>query len=126
MILNDEAHHIHDDGLAWFQAIQGIDARMRQRTIDVARTPGQSGGSHVLSYSTSASGNEAAALCGSPDDIARKLEALQAVGVHVSTFALGSLPYLATIVVLVAISADQQVIRRHAPASLGLPFHDDS
>ena len=43
---------------------------------------------------------------------------------HVSTFALGSLPYLATIVVLVVISADQQVIRRHAPASLGLPFHD--
>ena len=51
---------------------------------------------------------------------------LQAIGVHVSTFALGSLPYLATIVVLVVISADQQVIRRHAPASLGLPFYDDS
>jgi ABC-type uncharacterized transport system permease subunit len=51
---------------------------------------------------------------------------LQAIGVHVSTFALGSLPYLATIVVLVVISSDQQVIRRHAPASLGLPFYDDS
>ncbi len=64
-------------------------ARMRQRTIDVARTPGQSGGSHVLSYSTSASGNEAAALCGSPDDIARKLEALQAVGVHYLLASMG-------------------------------------
>ena len=49
---------------------------------------------------------------------------LQARGVHVSTFALGSLPYLATIVVLVAISADRQMILRHAPASLGKPFHD--
>jgi len=51
---------------------------------------------------------------------------LQAVGVHVSTFALGSLPYLATVLVLVIISSDQQTIRRHAPASLGKPFYDDS
>ncbi|MBV8031821.1 MAG: ABC transporter permease [Betaproteobacteria bacterium] len=51
---------------------------------------------------------------------------LQAIGVQVSTFALASLPYLATVAVLVAISADQQMIRRHAPASLGKPFHDDS
>ena len=46
VVLNDEAHHIHDEGLAWFQAIQGIDARMRQRTghgigaqFDVTATP---------------------------------------------------------------------------------------
>ena len=51
---------------------------------------------------------------------------LQAIGVHVSTFALASLPYLATVVVLVIISSDQQMIRRHAPASLGKPFYDDS
>ena len=51
---------------------------------------------------------------------------LQAIGVHVSTFALASLPYLATVLVLVLISADQQMIRRHAPASLGKPFLDDS
>jgi simple sugar transport system permease protein len=51
---------------------------------------------------------------------------LQAIGVQVSTFALASLPYLATVLVLVIISADQQMIRRHAPASLGKPFHDDS
>lgn len=51
---------------------------------------------------------------------------LQAIGVHVSTFALASLPYLATVLVLVVISADQQMIRRHAPASLGKPFLDDS
>jgi len=51
---------------------------------------------------------------------------LQAIGVHVSTFALASLPYLATVLVLVIISSDQNMIRRHAPASLGKPFHDDS
>lgn len=46
VVLNDEAHHIHDEGLAWFRAIQGIDARMRQRTghgisaqLDVTATP---------------------------------------------------------------------------------------
>jgi ABC-type uncharacterized transport system permease subunit len=48
---------------------------------------------------------------------------LQAINVHVSVFALSSLPYLATIVVLVAISSDQNAIRRNAPASLGKPFH---
>ena len=58
------------------------NAKMRQRTIDAARAPGQTGGSHVLSYAESASGNEAAALYGNPDEIARKLETLRAVGVH--------------------------------------------
>jgi alkanesulfonate monooxygenase SsuD/methylene tetrahydromethanopterin reductase-like flavin-dependent oxidoreductase (luciferase family) len=64
------------------QAALERNARARQRTIDVGRAPGQTGGSHVLSYATSASGNEAASLCGNPDEIARKLEALQAVGVR--------------------------------------------
>ncbi len=63
------------------QAALERNARQRQRTIDVARAPGQTGGSHVLSYASSASGNEAAALYGNPDEIARKLEALQAAGV---------------------------------------------
>jgi type III restriction enzyme len=46
VVLNDEAHHIHDENLAWFKAIQGIDARMRQRhnhgisaQFDVTATP---------------------------------------------------------------------------------------
>ncbi len=64
------------------QAAQERNARMRQRTIDAARAPGQTGGSHVLSYAESASGNEAAALYGNPDEIARKLETLRAAGVH--------------------------------------------
>lgn len=50
---------------------------------------------------------------------------LQAINVQVSIFALSSLPYLATIVVLVLISSDQNAIRRHAPASLGKAFHAD-
>lgn len=46
LVLNDEAHHIHDESLAWFRSIQDIDAKMRQRTghgicaqLDVTATP---------------------------------------------------------------------------------------
>src|SRR5690606_11438074 len=46
VVLNDEAHHIHDEGLAWFRAIELLDARMRQRLghglsaqFDVTATP---------------------------------------------------------------------------------------
>jgi general nucleoside transport system permease protein len=49
---------------------------------------------------------------------------LQTVGVHVSAFALSSLPYLVTILVLVLISSNQQALRRNSPASLGKPFFD--
>jgi len=49
---------------------------------------------------------------------------LQAAGVHISPFALSSLPYLATIAVLVLISSDQRALRRNAPAALGKPFFD--
>lgn len=47
---------------------------------------------------------------------------LQAVGVQVSAFALASLPYVATVVVLAVISRDQRAMRRNAPASLGQPY----
>lgn len=47
---------------------------------------------------------------------------LQAIGVQVSAFALSALPYIATVVVLAAISRDQRALRRHAPASLGQPY----
>lgn len=46
LVLNDEAHHIHDPSLAWASAIADLDARMRQRTghglagqFDVTATP---------------------------------------------------------------------------------------
>jgi len=64
------------------QAALGRNTRMRQRTIDVARAPGRSGGSHILSYADNGGDNEAAALYGSIDDIAAKVEQLRAVGVH--------------------------------------------
>ena len=45
VILNDEAHHIHDDSLAWFKSIQDIHNRLLQKgkelslQIDVTATP---------------------------------------------------------------------------------------
>lgn len=47
----------------------------------------------------------------------------QAFGVHVPAQFLSMLPYLATIVVLVMISRDQNRIRLNAPGSIGKPFH---
>ncbi len=47
---------------------------------------------------------------------------LQAIGVNVSPYLLSSLPYLATILVLVLISKDERHIQLGAPASLGQPF----
>jgi general nucleoside transport system permease protein len=38
---------------------------------------------------------------------------------------LSSLPYLATIVVLVIISRDQNTVRLHAPVSLGQPYRPE-
>lgn len=51
---------------------------------------------------------------------------LQAVGIHISSFVLSSLPYIATIIVLALISRDQRALRRHAPASLGQAYHATS
>jgi simple sugar transport system permease protein len=50
----------------------------------------------------------------------------QAGGLALPSQVLSMLPYLATIVVLAAISRDAAVIRRNAPASLGKPFHPDA
>jgi simple sugar transport system permease protein len=47
----------------------------------------------------------------------------QAVGVSVDAQLLATLPYLATIVVLVVISRDTMRMRLNAPACLGKPFH---
>ncbi len=48
---------------------------------------------------------------------------VQAAGFDISSHLLATLPYLATIVVLVLISRDATKIRLNAPASLGKPFH---
>jgi type III restriction enzyme len=45
VVLNDEAHHIHDSSLAWWRAIEDIDAKLRQKggqlsaQFDVTATP---------------------------------------------------------------------------------------
>jgi simple sugar transport system permease protein len=48
---------------------------------------------------------------------------IQGMGVPIPSQFVSALPYLATIVVLVAISRDRARIRMNAPACLGQPFH---
>jgi type III restriction enzyme len=51
MVINDEAHHIHDSKLAWFQSIQDIHNNMLQKgfalslQLDLTATPKHSNGS---------------------------------------------------------------------------------
>lgn len=51
IIINDEAHHIHDEKMAWFKSIQDIDNRLKQKNsglslqIDFTATPKHSDGS---------------------------------------------------------------------------------
>jgi len=50
MVINDEAHHIHDNKLAWFQSIQDIHNRLLQKgaalslQLDVTATPKHNNG----------------------------------------------------------------------------------
>jgi len=45
IVINDEAHHIHDSRLAWFKSIEDIHNRLKQKDrilslqIDVTATP---------------------------------------------------------------------------------------
>ncbi len=51
MVLNDEAHHIHDERLAWFKSIEDISNRMKMKDkllslqIDFTATPKHNNGS---------------------------------------------------------------------------------
>lgn len=51
IIINDEAHHIHDEKMAWFKSIQDIDNKLRQKgsglalQLDVTATPKKNDGS---------------------------------------------------------------------------------
>ena len=58
----------------------------RRRIVEVSRAPDRAGGSHVLAYEHTDSGNPSA-LYGSPDEIAAKLDELRAAGV---TYVLAS------------------------------------
>ena len=50
MVLNDEAHHIHDPRMAWFKSIEDIHNRLKQKDaalslqIDVTATPKHNNG----------------------------------------------------------------------------------
>lgn len=50
MVLNDEAHHIHDNRLAWFKSIEDIHNRLKQKgdalslQVDVTATPKHNNG----------------------------------------------------------------------------------
>jgi type III restriction enzyme len=50
MVLNDEAHHIHDAGMAWFKSIEDIHNRLLQKggalsmQVDVTATPKHTNG----------------------------------------------------------------------------------
>ena len=50
MVLNDEAHHIHDSRLAWFKSIEDIHNRLKQKDaalslqVDVTATPKHNNG----------------------------------------------------------------------------------
>ncbi|MGA7699838.1 MAG: hypothetical protein WCB27_09530 [Thermoguttaceae bacterium] len=50
MILNDEAHHIHDPGMAWFKSIEDIHNRLKQKgaslsmQVDTTATPKHNNG----------------------------------------------------------------------------------
>ncbi len=48
---------------------------------------------------------------------------VQGLGIDLPAQLLSSLPYIATIVVLVLISRDVNTIRLNAPASIGKTFH---
>ncbi len=51
IIINDEAHHIHDEKMAWFKSILDIDNRLKQKgsglalQLDVTATPKKNDGS---------------------------------------------------------------------------------
>lgn len=56
-------------------------AEYTKRTIDVSRMPGGKPGAHVLAYADRAGATEENALYGTPDEIARMIEALRDAGV---------------------------------------------
>jgi simple sugar transport system permease protein len=51
---------------------------------------------------------------------------VQGFGIDIPAQLLSMMPYIATIVVLVVISRDQNTIRLNSPASLGITYHPDN
>lgn len=64
-------------------------AKSTQRTVDVSRSPGRKGGSHVLAYADKAGGTEEHALYGTPDELRAKLAELNDAGAEYVLLTLG-------------------------------------
>jgi alkanesulfonate monooxygenase SsuD/methylene tetrahydromethanopterin reductase-like flavin-dependent oxidoreductase (luciferase family) len=64
-------------------------AKYTQRTVDVSRSPGREGGSHVLAYADKAGGTEEHALYGTPDELLSKLAKLNDAGAEYVLLTLG-------------------------------------
>jgi alkanesulfonate monooxygenase SsuD/methylene tetrahydromethanopterin reductase-like flavin-dependent oxidoreductase (luciferase family) len=64
-------------------------AKYTQRTVDVSRSPGREGGSHVLAYANKAGGTEEHALYGTPEELCAKLTALNDAGAEYVLLTLG-------------------------------------
>jgi alkanesulfonate monooxygenase SsuD/methylene tetrahydromethanopterin reductase-like flavin-dependent oxidoreductase (luciferase family) len=62
------------------EAALAQQAESARRTLDVSRSPGRSGGSHVLAYSGESGATEEHALFGTPEEIRSRLAALSDVG----------------------------------------------
>lgn len=55
IVLNDEAHHVHDDDLEWNKTLLALDANLRQKTgrgltlwLDFSATPKTQAGTYYL------------------------------------------------------------------------------
>jgi alkanesulfonate monooxygenase SsuD/methylene tetrahydromethanopterin reductase-like flavin-dependent oxidoreductase (luciferase family) len=81
------------------EAALARQAKYTQRTVDVSRSPGRKGGSHVLAYADKPGGTEENALYGTPDDICRQLERLRGAGAEY---------------VLLTVAGGQEQLRRFA------------
>lgn len=74
-------------------------AEYTRRTVEVSRSPGRAGGSHVLAYADKTGATEEHALFGTPTEIRSKLDALASAG---------------TEYVLLTVSGGQEQLRRFA------------
>jgi alkanesulfonate monooxygenase SsuD/methylene tetrahydromethanopterin reductase-like flavin-dependent oxidoreductase (luciferase family) len=71
------------------EAARARQAEYTRRTVEVSRSPGRSGGSHVLAYAGESGATEEHALFGTPEEISSKLAALSNVRVEYVLLTVG-------------------------------------
>jgi alkanesulfonate monooxygenase SsuD/methylene tetrahydromethanopterin reductase-like flavin-dependent oxidoreductase (luciferase family) len=69
-------------GRADAEAARARQAEYTRRTFEVSRSPGRTGGSHVLAYADKVGATEEHALFGTPEEIRSRLAALSDAGVE--------------------------------------------